>query len=89
MNLNRPGAAQTEDTGDFSGSFWTEDEYQQQVAEMVADETPAMFAVVEDWDDRYDGRIAAWVLEFPEGTEVICTDGNIRMISLKDTLAHF
>jgi hypothetical protein len=58
---------------------WTEEEYQQEIAAMVADESPTVFAVVEDRDDRYDGRIAAWVLEFSSGAEVICTEGGTRM----------
>jgi hypothetical protein len=57
----------------------TETEYWRQVADLIADETPAMFAVVEDRDDRSDGRIAAWVLEFPGRAEAITTDGGLRM----------
>jgi hypothetical protein len=58
---------------------WTEDEYRRQVAGLVADETPAMFAVVEDKDDRTDGWIAAWVLEFRGWAEAIGADGGLRM----------
>ncbi|HLX47911.1 MAG TPA: hypothetical protein VKS82_06240 [Streptosporangiaceae bacterium] len=79
MNLYQPGP------------LWTEDEYQQLVAELVAEESPTVFAVVEDRDDRQDGRIAAWVLEFPDETEVICTDGVVRMSlsSVDRVLARF
>jgi hypothetical protein len=58
---------------------WTEDEYRRQVADLVADETPAMFAVVEDRDDRSDGWVAAWVLEFRGRAEAIGADGVLRM----------
>lgn len=57
----------------------TEDDYQQEVAAMVCEESPALFAVVEDRVDRSDGRIAAWMLEFPDRAEVITADGGMRM----------
>jgi hypothetical protein len=70
---------------------WTEEEYQKLVAELVAEESPTVFAVVEDRDDRLDGRIAAWVLEFPDETEVICTEDGVRMslASVDRVLARF
>jgi hypothetical protein len=58
---------------------WTEEDYQRLVADMVTEETPALLAVVEDLDDRSDGRIAAWMLEFPDRAEVITVDGGLRM----------
>jgi hypothetical protein len=54
----------------------TEEDYQRLVADMVTEETPALFAVVEDLDDRSDGRIAAWMLEFADRAEVITVDGD-------------
>lgn len=56
-----------------------DDDYQREVAEMVTEETPVLFAVVEDLVDRSDGRIAAWMLEFPDRAEVISVDGGLRM----------
>jgi hypothetical protein len=69
----------------------TEEDYQQLVAEMVAEETPALFAVVEDLEDRSDGRIAAWMLKFPDRAEVITTDGceRMRVSSAERALAIF
>ena len=91
MNVHQPCGARQENTADQPGPPWTEKEYQQLVAELVADESPTVFAVVEDRDDRLDGRIAAWVLEFPDGAEVICTDGEARMSlsSMDRVLARF
>jgi hypothetical protein len=56
-----------------------EDDYQREVADMVSEESPALFAVVEDRVDRSDGRIAAWMLEFADRAEVITVDGGLRM----------
>lgn len=79
MNAYQPAGAQAGNIADSTAPPWTEDEYQRLVAELVADESPTVFAVVEDRDDRQDGRIAAWVLEFPDETEVICTEDGVRM----------
>jgi hypothetical protein len=54
-------------------------DYQRDMAQLVTDEAPAVFAVVEEPDDRSDGRIAAWVLEFADRVEAIGTDGGLRM----------
>jgi hypothetical protein len=74
--MNHPGQA---DTDAAPSTLWTKDEYRRQVADLVADETPAMFAVVEDRDDRSDGWIAAWVLEFRGRAEAIGADSGLRM----------
>ncbi|HEY2579186.1 MAG TPA: hypothetical protein VGI74_23000 [Streptosporangiaceae bacterium] len=66
-------------TADPPAPAWTEEEYQQEVASMVAEEAPAVFAVVEDRDDRTDGRIAAWVLEFACRAEAVATDSAVRI----------
>jgi hypothetical protein len=78
--MNRPESVHGQ-TGTGAGLATppTEDEYRREVADLVADETPAMFAVVEDRDDRSDGRIAAWVLEFPGWAEAIGTDDGLRI----------
>lgn len=77
--MNRPESTLGQDHIVGTGAGLTEDEYQQQVAGLIAEETPALFAVVEDRDDRSDGWIAAWVLEFRGRAEAIGADGGLRM----------
>lgn len=78
-------------TAGHDGPSWAEEEYEQEVAGLVADETPAVFAVVEDRDDRADARIAAWVLEFDCRAEAVTTDDEMRISaqSARRVLARF
>lgn len=46
---------------------------------MVADFAPRVFAVVQEYRDRVDGRIAAWGLAFDDHAEVVGVDGGMRM----------
>ncbi|MER5389751.1 hypothetical protein [Saccharopolyspora sp. NPDC002686] len=46
---------------------------------IVADEAPRLFAVVQEYGDRGDGRIAAWLLAFADHAEVIAVGGGLRM----------
>jgi hypothetical protein len=48
------------------------------VAEMVADDAPRLFAVVQVHDNT-DADIAAWGLAFPHHAEVVSTSGGTRM----------
>ncbi|MGH3624023.1 MAG: hypothetical protein ACRDQ5_19905 [Sciscionella sp.] len=54
---------------------------------MVADEAPHLFAVVQVYGERADGRIAAWSMEFPEHAEVVGADGHTRMSLCSPELA--
>ena len=47
------------------------------LAEMVADQAPRVFAVVQEYGDRLDGRIAAWGMAFDESVAVFGTSGNM------------
>ena len=47
------------------------------LAEMVADQAPRVFAVVQEYGDRLDGRIAAWGMAFDESVAVFGTNGNM------------
>lgn len=38
----------------------SEEEFAQEVRELVADEAPQVFALVEEYGERVDGRIVAW-----------------------------
>ncbi|MCC8243273.1 hypothetical protein [Saccharothrix luteola] len=48
------------------------------VAEMVADDAPRLFAVVQVHDNT-DADIAAWGLAFPDHAEVVLANGGTRM----------
>ena len=37
-----------------------EAEFAQEINELVADEAPRLFAVVQEYGERADGRVAAW-----------------------------
>ena len=46
---------------------------------MVSANAPRMFAVVQEWGDRVDARIAAWGLAFDDRTQVVGVDGGIHL----------
>ena len=43
-----------------------EEEFAELIAEMVHDEAPRLFAVVQEIGEREDGRIAAWGMAFED-----------------------
>jgi len=51
-----------------------EAEFAELVDEMVADEAPRLFAVVQEYGKRVDGRIAAWGMAFDDRAEIISVD---------------
>ena len=55
-----------------------EAEFAQEIAELVAAEAPQLFAVVQEYGERVDGRIAAWGLAFEDYADVIGVDHNFR-----------
>jgi hypothetical protein len=46
---------------------------------LVADEAPRLFAVVQEYGPRVDGRIAAWGMAFPDRAEIISVDHRQRL----------
>ncbi|MBV9142333.1 MAG: hypothetical protein JO115_15715 [Pseudonocardiales bacterium] len=54
-----------------------EAEFAQELAELVADNAPRLFAVVQEYGERVDGRIAAWGLAFEDYADVIGLDHNV------------
>jgi hypothetical protein len=61
-----------------------EAEFTEMVAEMVADEAPRLFAVVQEYGEHVDGRIAAWGMAFEEHAEVVSVD-NGTSITLRSS----
>ncbi|MGH3768385.1 MAG: hypothetical protein ACRDS0_19850 [Pseudonocardiaceae bacterium] len=56
-----------------------EPEFAAILEEMVADEAPRLFAVVQEYGERVDGRIAAWGLAFADHAEVVSVKRGLRM----------
>lgn len=47
-----------------------EAEFVQEMAELVAEQAPRLFAVVQEYGERADGWVAAWGLAFEDGAKV-------------------
>ncbi|MGH3873262.1 MAG: hypothetical protein ACRDSR_17415 [Pseudonocardiaceae bacterium] len=54
-------------------------EFAQELAELVADEAPRLFAVVQEYGERADGWIAAWGMAFEDHAEVVGLDRPINL----------
>jgi hypothetical protein len=66
-----------------------EAEFAELVDEMVADEAPRLFAVVQEYGERVDGRIAAWGMAFDDHAEIInVDDGTSVSLSSPERAAH-
>lgn len=52
-----------------------EEEFAQEVHELVADEAPRVFALVEEYGERVDGWIVAWGMAFEDHVEVVGMNG--------------
>ncbi|WP_035303083.1 hypothetical protein [Actinokineospora inagensis] len=57
----------------------TRDEFTALITGTVTDEAPRLFAVVEEFGERADARIAAWGMAFAEHTELVATHQPLRM----------
>jgi hypothetical protein len=73
----------TDDNHDGSASLrpmCDEEEFVELMMEMVAEEAPRLFALVQELGERADGRIAAWGLAFEDGpAEVVGVVPGTRM----------
>ncbi|MGH3869095.1 MAG: hypothetical protein ACRDQ4_23875 [Pseudonocardiaceae bacterium] len=64
-------------------------EFNQMVDELVADEAPRLFAVVQVYRERVDGRIAAWGMAFDEHADIVSVDnGSSVRLSSPERAAH-
>ncbi|MGH3930226.1 MAG: hypothetical protein ACRDTF_09660 [Pseudonocardiaceae bacterium] len=66
LEATNPDVAELEPLG-------TEEEFAEEVRELVASSAPRVFALVEEYGERVDGRVVAWGMTFDEEehTEVI------------------
>ncbi len=56
-----------------------EAEFTELINELVADEAPRLFAVVQEYGKRVDGRIAAWGIAFEDHATVVGVDHRVRL----------
>jgi len=56
----------------------TEEEFAQEVAELVADEAPRLFALVQEHGERVDGRVIAWGMAFDDHADAISVGRGLR-----------
>ena len=56
-----------------------EAEFNELVDELVADEAPRLFAVMQVYGEQVDGRIAAWGMAFEDHSDVVGVDGSAWM----------
>lgn len=54
-------------------------EFAELMAEMVTDDAPKVFAVVEEYGTRVDARIAGWGLAYDNHVDVIRVDGGVHL----------
>lgn len=45
---------------------------------MVTDEAPQLFAIIQEYGERVDGRIAAWGMSFDDHAEVVSVARGVR-----------
>ncbi len=64
-------------------------EFAELMAEMVADEAPRLFAIVQEYGERSDGRIAAWGMAFEDHAKVVSVDSaTLTSLSSLDRVVH-
>jgi hypothetical protein len=61
-----------------------EEEFAALMAEMVNDEAPRLFAVVQELGERVDGRIAAWGMAFDDHAALVRDRGGFLSVSSPD-----
>ncbi len=56
----------------------TEEGFAREVAELVADEAPRLFALVQEYGERVDGWVVAWGMAFDDHAETVSVGGGLR-----------
>lgn len=81
LGTNEPRHPLDEFIPDPSGRapLYDEPEFTAMLDNMVADEAPRLFAVVQEYGDRVDATIAAWGLAFADHAEVVSSGRRLRM----------
>ncbi|GAB2664149.1 hypothetical protein GCM10027271_23770 [Saccharopolyspora gloriosae] len=55
-----------------------EEQFVEIMAGVVADSAPRLFAVVQEYGCRVDGRVAAWGMALPDRVEVVSVERGVR-----------
>jgi hypothetical protein len=55
------------------------EEFEAALAEMVAEEAPRLFAVVQEYGEREDARIHSWGMSFHDHADLISVGGSVRL----------
>jgi len=61
------------------GSLCGAAEFAELVAEMVTDDAPRVFAIVEELGTRVDAWVAGWGLAYADHVDVIGVDGDVHL----------
>jgi len=89
---NRPSDELVADPGDMT-PLCGEEEFAAILENIVADEAPRLFAVVQEYGERVNGRIAAWGMAFEDHADVIGVDRPRRICpnlpTPENALRHF
>ncbi|MQA08009.1 MAG: hypothetical protein GEU98_05530 [Pseudonocardiaceae bacterium] len=56
-----------------------EDEFTFVLERMVANEAPRLFAIVQEYGDRVDARIAGWGVAFEDHAQIVSVERGLRM----------
>jgi hypothetical protein len=70
----------TSPPGDLAALFDT-GQFAAEVERLVAQGAPRVFAVVQEYGERVDARVAAWGFDFGDHSEVIPVDGAVQIRS--------
>jgi hypothetical protein len=81
--LVQPDPTPTEAEVDSLPPLCDEAEFVQEIAELVAAEAPRLFAVVQEYGERVDGRIAAWGLAFEDYADIVGVDPSTTHLRLQ------
>lgn len=67
-----------------------EDEFTQLIEEMVADEAPRLFAIVQEYGERVDARVAGWGMSFGDHAVAVTPNGGAMVMrSAESTMRLF
>lgn len=56
-------------------------QYEEFVTELLADERPRLFAVLREFGTHQDAEVAAWGMAWPDRAELVSPNGRVRMRS--------
>ncbi|MFE0023165.1 hypothetical protein [Amycolatopsis sp. NPDC059021] len=80
MTGDQADSAEADDNQEMLDPLDTPEGFDEAVAEMVAEDAPRLFAVVQVYGDRVDARVGAWGMAFENRAEVVTPDGRRRLV---------